>query len=70
MPTSGDPKPESFSAIDGAINHTVIARMVEMREQGFSCRDIAVALLPKAPTLSPERVKEILDAHEARLRKR
>lgn len=69
MPISGDRKPAPFAAIDGAIDHAVVARMVELREQGFSCRDIAAMLLRKGLTLSSQRVKEILDSHQARLRK-
>jgi hypothetical protein len=62
-PINGHGKPEPSSPADSAVDRRIIARMEELREQGFSFGDIAAVLARQGLTLSPERVKEILDAH-------
>jgi hypothetical protein len=55
---------------DEFIDGRVIARMLEMRGQGYSFRDIAASLAKQgAATLSPECAKDILETHEVRERK-
>jgi hypothetical protein len=47
----------------------IVARMLEMRAQGYSFRDIAAALAKQGViTLSPESVRAILDTHLAQKR--
>jgi hypothetical protein len=49
---------------DEVTDRRVLARMPEMRGQGYSFRDIASALAKQGLiVLSPERVKEMLEAH-------
>jgi hypothetical protein len=55
---------------DEVTDRRVIARMLEMRGQGYSFRDIAAALAKQEfITLSPESVRDILDTHPAQKRK-
>jgi hypothetical protein len=51
---------------DEVIDERVIARMLEMRGQGYSFRDIATALAKQGLiVLSPERIKDMIEAHPA-----
>jgi hypothetical protein len=55
---------------DEVTDGRVIARMLEMRGQGYSFHDIAAALTKQGlTTLSPERVRDILDTDLAEKRK-
>jgi hypothetical protein len=53
---------------DGTVDRFVVARMEKLRGQGFNFRDIAAVLTRQGLTLSAERIKEILDAHQVRQR--
>jgi hypothetical protein len=55
---------------DGAVDPHVIARMEELREQGFRFHDIAAVLMKHGLMLSAERVREILEDHRARQQKK
>jgi hypothetical protein len=55
---------------DEATDRRVLARMLEMRDQGYSFRDIAAALAKqRLIVLSPEHVKAVLEAHQILYRK-
>jgi hypothetical protein len=55
---------------DELTDQRVTARMLEMRSQSYSFRDIATALAKqRVAKLSPECVKDILEAHQVRKRR-
>ena len=55
---------------DEVTDGRIVARMLEMRAQGYSFRDIAAAVAKQEfITLSPERVRDILDTRPALKRK-
>jgi transcriptional regulator len=55
---------------DEVTDRRVLVRVLEMRNQGYSFRDIAAALAKQGiSALSPECVKDILEAHHAQKRK-
>jgi hypothetical protein len=62
-PINGHGKPDSSSPSDRTVDRRIIARMEELREQGFSFRDIAAVLRRQGLTLSAERIKDMLEAH-------
>lgn len=52
---------------DGVTDQRVIARILEMREQGYGFGDIAAALAKQGLIgLSPERVRDIIEAYRVR----
>jgi hypothetical protein len=65
-PINGHLKPERPSLADGAVDRRVIARMEALREQGFSFQSIAAVLARQGLTLSAERIKDLLEADQAR----
>jgi hypothetical protein len=69
-PINDSGKPEHSVPADCAVDPYVIARMEELREQGFRFHDIAAVLMKRGLMLSTERVKEILEVRQGRQQKK
>jgi hypothetical protein len=67
MPSGGaEGDCERAEQTDETVCQRVVAMMEELRGQGYNFRDIAAVLERQGLTLSPERIKEILEARYAR----
>jgi hypothetical protein len=54
---------------DEVTDRRVLVLMLEMRDQGYSFSDIAAALMKQGLiTLSPDRVRDMLEAHQVQPR--
>jgi hypothetical protein len=65
--TNGNGKTRRADRRDGVTDQRIIARILEMREQGYGFGDIAAALAKQGLIgLSPERVRDIIEAYRVR----